>query len=267
MKLHPVQIADKTTSPLEVIHNSSHWHRQLWRGRKFSENNISRVLSHLDQNNLGIAGDGSIRDQLGSFAFCFASENRDRPFLTCTGPVDGHRHHMRALRAESTPILAAIFFLHRLEPFVKAEGLTIPVYTDCKTLVNRLNMKRINRPSLVLGDHMDLIYEIRSIIAKSEFKYEFKFARAIKETEIDIKSPEEKLVQQMHVRAYSYYLQKGFVVPRYFSDLLIGAGISLMANGKPIVSNIGVSLQNLEQKKLQEDYFIDRMNMDATQLN
>ena len=114
---------------------------------------------------------------------------------------------------------------------------------------------------------MDIIYEIRSLVAKSKFKYDFKFTRAIKEAEFDTKSPEEKLVQQMHVRAYGYYLQKGFVHPRHFSDFFPGAGISLLANNKPVVSNISMSLQNLERKKLREDYFIDRMNIDALRLS
>ena len=65
---------------LEALNKAPRRHRQLWRGRKFSDDDTKRVLSHLDQNNLRIAGDGSVRDQLGSFAFCFAPKNRDRPF-------------------------------------------------------------------------------------------------------------------------------------------------------------------------------------------
>ena len=71
----------------------------------------------------------------------------------------------------------------------------------------------------------------------------------------------------MHIRAYGYYLQKGFVVPRYFSDVFPGAKISLVANCKPVVSNICMSLQDLERKKLREGYFLDRMNIGASYLN
>ena len=74
-------------------------------------------------------------------------------------------------------------------------------------------------------------------------------------------------MQQIHVRAYGHYLQKGFVHPKYFFDFLPGAGISLLANNKPVVSNISMGLQNLERKKLREDYFIDRMNIDAVHLS
>ena len=99
-----------------------------------------------------------MRDQLGSFAFCYASKNKDRPFMTCTGPVDGNRHHTRALRAECTHVLAALSLLQILEPYVDSNNVTIQVHTDCKTLVNQLNMTNINRPPLVLSDHMDLTY-------------------------------------------------------------------------------------------------------------
>ena len=260
---HPGHQKHKTdNTPLQSIQTAPRWQRKLWRGRVFSENDLSRVIAHLNENNLRIAGDGSVRDQLGSFAFCFAPKNKEKPFLTCTGPVDGNHHHTRALRAESSHVLAALTFLHRLEPFIENSKVIIPVHTDCKTLINRVTMSHINRPSLVLGDHMDLIYEIRNIVSKSNFQFDFRFTQAIKKAEFELKSQEEKLVQQMHVRAYGYYLQKGFVVPRHFSDVLPGADITLIANGKPIVSNIGMSLQNLERKQLREAYFLDRLNID-----
>ena len=40
---------------------------------------------------------------------------------------------------------------------LKNTNVTIPVYRDCKTLVNRLNDKHVNNPTLVIADHMDLI--------------------------------------------------------------------------------------------------------------
>ena len=59
----------------------------------------------------------------------------------------------------------------------------------------------------------------------------------------------------MHVRAYGYYLQKGFVKSRRFSDFLPGTDISITANNKPIVSGIGMSIQDLERSKMRESYF------------
>ena len=65
---------------------------------------------------------------------------------------------------------------------------------------------------------MDLLYQIRELVQSSKFKYEFVFTQAIKEADFDLLSSEEKLVQLMHVCAYGYFLQKGFVLSRHFSD-------------------------------------------------
>ena len=174
---------------------------------------------------------------------------------------------MRVLRAESTHVLAALSLLNILEPYVASENTTIQVHTDCKTLVNRLNMKHINKPSLVLGDHMDLIYQIRELAQSSKFKHEFFFTQAIKEAELDLRSSDEKLVKLIHAQAYGYFLQKGFVLSRQFSDFFPGTGISITANNKPLVSNIGMSMQNLERAKMREDYFQKRMNISTNSLS
>ena len=101
----------------------------------------------------------------------------------------------------------------------------------------------------------------------SKFKYEFIFTQAIKEAEFDLRSSDEKLVQLMHVRAYGYFLQKGFVIPRQFSNFLPGTEISITANNKPIISNSGMSMQNLERAKMREDYFQKRMNISISSLS
>ena len=65
----------------------------------------------------------------------------------------------------------------------------------------------------------------------------------------------------MHVRAYGYFLQKGFVRSRQFSDFLPGADITITANNKHIVSGIGMSVQDLERSNMRESYFLDRMQI------
>ena len=105
---------------MEDIARAPRWQRQSLRGRKFSENDIAKILDHLEKDDFRVAGDVSVRDQLGSFAFCYASKKKDRPFMTCTGPVDGNRHHMRALRAEYTHALAALSLLQILEPYASS---------------------------------------------------------------------------------------------------------------------------------------------------
>ena len=81
---------------------------------------------------------------------------------------------------------------------LKNKEVTIPVYTDCKTLVNRLQEKNVNNPTLVTADHMDIIYQIRTLIAKSNFHFDVTYTKFIKNDDFDEGTPDEKLVQRMH---------------------------------------------------------------------
>ena len=65
----------------------------------------------------------------------------------------------------------------------------------------------------------------------------------------------------MHLDAYSYYTTKETIIPRKHSDYSHGLSISLVANNKPIVSDIGMSIQTLERRAMREDFIQDRLNI------
>ena len=108
------------------------------------------TINELENNNLCMAGDDSVRDQLGAHSWCLAQKNKDLPSFKISGPVDGNRHTMRALRAESTHVLARISYICSLEKYVSNTNVVISVYTDCKTLSNRLNDAHVNNLVLVM---------------------------------------------------------------------------------------------------------------------
>ena len=194
--------------------------KNLWRGNTFSPAMLKKIIDKLENNKLCIAGDGTVRDQLGSYAWCMATKGEEVPFITAHGPVDGHRHHMRALRAESTHVLASIALITRLEKFVTKSDIQVQVYTDCKTLINRVMTDNINSPSLVLADHVDLVHQIRNVIKNSDINFELEYTQTIKNDDFDMATWNEKLVQSMHVNAYIYFTTKEAITPRKYSDCL-----------------------------------------------
>ena len=105
-----------------------------------------KTIKAIENNDLCIAGDGSVRDQLGAHAWCLTNKQSDTPFFTTTGPNDGSQMHMKALRAEATHVLASMSYVCSLEENIKNTTVTIPIYTDCQTLINRVREKYINRP-------------------------------------------------------------------------------------------------------------------------
>lgn len=92
----------------------------------------------------------------------------------------GHRYHMRALRAESTHVLASIALVRRLAQFTCNNLITVPVYTDCETLINRTMANNINSPSLIMANHIDLIHEIRQIINTTNITFDLEYKQTIK---------------------------------------------------------------------------------------
>ena len=72
--------------------------------------------------------------------------------------------------------------------------MTIPIFTDCKTLISRVKTNNVNSPSLVLADHIDLVYQIRELINKARFKFNLQYAKTIKNNDFDLASRDEKLV-------------------------------------------------------------------------
>ena len=216
----------------------------------------------MENDDLCIAGDGSAPDQLGSFAWCLASKNSDIPFFTAMGPVDGHRHHIKALQAKSTHVLASVALIFILEKFVHCSQISIPIFIDCFTLIKRVLTANTNSSSLVLADHIELIYQIRKILHMSKTKLEMQHSKMIKNDDFNFASWDEKLVQMMHIKTYGYFTIKMAILPRQYSDTLPGSEIMIVANDRPLVSDIGMTMQMMEHVVVRNEYFERRMEIE-----
>ena len=83
---------DDTQSPnLDIKTKSPKWLRNLWRGTQFNQKTHDTTIAELEKDNVCMAGDGSVRDQLGAHAWCLAQKERDEPFFQTSSPVDGSR--------------------------------------------------------------------------------------------------------------------------------------------------------------------------------
>lgn len=61
-------IEEKEVNIENVIATSPRWMRNLWCGNKIKEHQLRQIINKLNQDDVSVAGDGSVRDQLGSFA-------------------------------------------------------------------------------------------------------------------------------------------------------------------------------------------------------
>ena len=119
---------------------------------------------------------------------------------------------------------------------------------------------------MVLADHIDLAYQIRGLINKSRFRFELHYAKTIKDDDFDLASRDEKLVQMIHIKAYGYFKGENYMIPRQYSDVLPGAKILIVANNRPVVSDVGMSMQTSEQLAVCDEYFEMRMQIEKSML-
>jgi len=61
-------------TPTQAIEQAPPWMKQLWRTTKWTPKVLTEIIQHIDEGNLIAAGKGAVRNQWGSYAWCFAHE-------------------------------------------------------------------------------------------------------------------------------------------------------------------------------------------------
>lgn len=112
-----------------------------------------------------------------------------------------------------------------------------------------------------MADKMDVIYQIREMIRRSKFTFDIQYGKTIKNDDFNLASNDEKLVQLMHLKSYSYFTKPKAILPRQFSDFFPGTGIGIVANNKSVVTNIGMTIHALERKLMIDEYFLKRFDV------
>ena len=213
-------------------------------------------------NNLCIIGDGSVKDQWGAMVLTFTTKSSFQEICQISHPVDGNPNNMKELRAEATFVLSAISILQVLQPLLQNKQININIHTSCRGLINRVVSKNINRPSNVLADHIDIIYQIRHILKNlKNIKVTFIYTIAPKEDDLDKAPKSEQLLYKMHKIALTYYHNKNCSIPNHQPILFPAQKLCVTYNNKPIVTDIASFLQDSERKQIREDYMSGRMNI------
>ena len=75
----------KTRCAQDIKGKQSKWIRNLWRGTTFTQKIIEKTIAALEDNDVCLAGDGSVRDQLGAHAWCIAKSTSEKPFFQLAG--------------------------------------------------------------------------------------------------------------------------------------------------------------------------------------
>ena len=215
----------------------------------------------LEKNYLCACGDGLIRDQWGSAARSFASTKDYKEVVSKVTPVDGNPNTMRKIRAEATSILTILTVLAHIEKYTNADGKMVTLFINCKGLINKINNKYLHSPSLVISDHIDIIWQIKEILSTLTTTVHFEHTQPPKLPEMDRATPQEKLFHRMHTLAKGYFRTSTFNLPNHHPPLFPGQKNCITYNNKVVEANLERFLQASERKLITEEYFFKSMGI------
>ena len=120
----------------------------------------------------------------------------------------------------------------------------------------------MNRPSLVLSDNIDIVYQIRHILAKTKLNIVLTCTDAARPNPEHRPSPIEKLMEKMHCGATPYYRSKLQQRPKSKPIPFPAQQVCIHHKSSPIVTNTCQFLQESERKTDHEEYFLQKFNID-----
>ena len=179
----PTQLPQPTSfivnSPMTFLARAPEWMQKLWRTTKWTNATLTKIIDAANSGSLLATGTGAIRNQWGAHYWAFSTTETLKRICTQNGPIDGNPNNMKAFRASATYILSALSILSTMEPCITNLKAPIELHTNCGGLLNLIQATTINRPSLVLSDHIDIVYQIRYIIRKTNLNISFTYTKAI----------------------------------------------------------------------------------------
>lgn len=121
---------DISRTPTHAIKTVPVWMSKLWRHRKWTDTELTKIIATLKSDSLHVIGDGSVRDQWGAYAWTMVDSNDFTKICDITHPVDGPPTNMKEIRVEATCILSSLSIIHTLQDFVHSPNVTIHIYTS-----------------------------------------------------------------------------------------------------------------------------------------
>ena len=169
---------------------------------------------------------------------------------------------MKVLRVDATYVVASLSLLTLLSPYISNHTDEIIIHTDNRGLLKKIKTETINRPSMVLSDHIDIIYQIRYILKHTNLNIKIQYTQAIRP---DAEVPPtliEKIMYKMHRGAFTYYTTKYEIATPHNLPIQFPAQmICIYKNNWPVVTNIEIFLQESERKQDCEEYLYTRFEI------
>ena len=261
-RIDPILLEDKTQMDMvKSIKKYPKWMQSLWRHNNWTQSEFDAIIERYDKNKLCACGDGIVRDQWGSIAWSFANTDDYKEIVTKVTPVDGNPNTMKKLRSEATSVLTILITLSHIEKYATSSEKTCTIYVNCKGLINKITNPYLHSPSLVISDHIDIIWQIREVLTNLSTTILFQHTQPPKIADMDKATPSEKLFSRMHKLSKEYFKGSTFKLPNNYPPLFPGQKICITYKSKIIEANLERFLQASERKLITEEYFFKSMNI------
>ena len=106
-------------------------------------------------------GDGSFKDGYASRGWIIADSTTSTTLTTGAAPVDGPKQFMGPDRAEAMAILAVLTIINIIKQVSHTVGANIEIYTDYKTIIDRVQVPILTSTSYTLSDNINVFLQIK----------------------------------------------------------------------------------------------------------
>ena len=227
-----------------------------------------KIIDTIRSNTAKMCADGSVKNELGSFAYCLAGRGSDVLFKQ-HAPVHGDKHQITSTRCELMGLLACVKYLEYLsKKYHFDKKYTILISADNQPAVKATSQLRPS-PKCALIPDIDIIQELSSSIKNSSFKI---YLRHIKGHQNRHKvfsqlSPMAKLNIQMDTHAKKYF-DSPEQAPKYstFSKFLSADIASIRDPYSRIVTHFQENLSRFHTGSTAEQHMSDALNISPNAL-
>ena len=206
---------------------------------------LIKIRKAIQANRCVGAGDGSLRHQYPSHAWCLADDQTGALLIQGSAQVNGNKNHISSFRAEGMAIIAQLTVLHVIDSVWGLHGTSVIIYSDCDSVLKKIKTRADDRLKFALADDIDIVLQIRKLLSKIDCYIRLEYVKSHQDRILAFQ--DAPFPQQLNIlmdEAVRLFIDENYEhVPRIEQyPFLDATTIVLGSNSDPLISGIEEAL-------------------------
>jgi len=155
----------------DYFQRAPQWQKQIWGNAPITKDTISTIESHLLNDNISCAGDGSVKRGKAAHAWCVFRKDTYEILLKGTATVNGDYDHITSLRPETISCVAAGSFLNMIAAANDQVDSSVTFYSDNESAVINSSRTLIHDVGSAMENDIDVTIQNIRLINKAKFNF------------------------------------------------------------------------------------------------